>query len=470
MKKTVFLLLCAFCACPFVSAKNQSALAQLNVAAGKNASYDFPYGVSYSSGGQFVVQPDSATLPVFPGKPAKPPAKPRFDPESAVMLQGFHWYADSYWNNAPDGWWGTLAARAPEVGKMGFNLVWFPPAAVGSYYPTEWYNLNGQWGKREQLEKAIAAMHAAGLKVLADIVLNHRNGKTDWADFKNPDWPTNVIVKDDEWQGSPKSENYDQGQGDHGCRDIDHTKEIVQRDAKAYLIWLRGLGYDGWRYDMVKGFPGYYVGLYNAASNPAFSVGEFYDTNRQALANWVDATDSTAGKANASTAFDFTTKYNITGAAESGRYGILADGGKPSGLIGWWPAKAVTFVENHDTSPRDPNFIANASDEYKKQRTIGYAYILTHPGVPCVFWPHLFDWGDAYKGKILKLVEIRKNAGITATSPVEILRAEDNLYVAVVSGKKNKVLVKLGSSWNWQPEPGWASAENGEGYAVWTRP
>ncbi|HOI42670.1 MAG TPA: hypothetical protein PK523_06965, partial [Elusimicrobiales bacterium] len=25
---------------------------------------------------------------------------------SAVMLQGFHWYADSYWLDLPRGWWG----------------------------------------------------------------------------------------------------------------------------------------------------------------------------------------------------------------------------------------------------------------------------------------------------------------------------------------------------------------------------
>lgn len=24
---------------------------------------------------------------------------------------------------------------------------------------------------------------------------------------------------------------------------------------------------------------------------------------------------------------------------------------------------------------------------------LGYAYILTHPGVPCVFYDHFFDWG-----------------------------------------------------------------------------
>jgi alpha-amylase len=35
----------------------------------------------------------------------------------------------------------------------------------------------------------------------------------------------------------------------------------------------------------------------------------------------------------------------------------------------------------------------------------GYAYILTHPGMPCIFWEHAFDWGhyDALKD----LVKVR---------------------------------------------------------------
>lgn len=460
MRKILVLVLCLALS-PAFAAEAVSALKQIDVS-NKISSVDAP-----------AIPEASDATPPDTGKGV--PARPRFDANSAIMLQGFHWYADSYWYNPPNGWWGVLADHAAEVGKFGFNLIWFPPAAVGSYYPSEWYNLNGQWGKQDQLLNAIGAMHASGVKVIGDIIFNHRNGKTGWADFKNPDWPTNVIVQDDEWQGiagAPhygKSPNYDEGQGDWGCRDIDHRFPVVQQDAKKYLVWLRSLGFDGWRYDMVKGFPGYYVGMYNAASNPAFSVGEYYDTNRQALAGWADSTDGSAGKANASSVFDFTTRYNIVYAIESGHFEVLNDNGKPSGLIGWWPAKAVTFVDNHDTAPRDPAFMTNVPEVYRVQRMLGYAYILTHPGVPCVFWPHLFDWGDKYKYKIAKLVEIRRNAGITATSPVQILNAEYNLYTSITYGQKQKVALKLGSSWRWSPGPGWYCVESGDNYAIWVQ-
>ena len=35
----------------------------------------------------------------------------------------------------------------------------------------------------------------------------------------------------------------------------------------------------------------------------------------------------------------------------------------------------------------------------------GYAYILTHPGIPCIMWEHYFDHG--FGGCIKHLVEVR---------------------------------------------------------------
>lgn len=402
-----------------------------------------------------------------------PPKQKRLDTENSrlILLQGFHWYADDYWYHPPKGWWGVLADRAPEVGRAGFDLVWFPPVSNGSYYPNQWYNLDSQWGKKEELFRAVKAMHGAGVKVVADIILNHRNGTKDWADFTNPDWPTTAIVRNDEWQGSPKSMYDDEGQGDFGCRDLDHRLPVVQNDSKVFLRWLRNtVGFDGWRYDMVKGFPAHYVRQYNEASSPLFSVGEFYDSNRQLLADWVDGTDNGPGRANASTVFDFTTRYNLVSAVESERYEILNEGGRPSGMIGWWPAKSVTFIENHDTSPRDVNFLPNASPEYRTQRLMGYAYLLTHPGIPSVFWPHFFDWGSDYRARIQALIDIRKAAGITSTSRMLVLQATNELYAAVIDGENKRVVMKLGRNWGWNPGAGWTLAATGERYAVWTQP
>ncbi|MFA6433417.1 MAG: alpha-amylase C-terminal beta-sheet domain-containing protein [Elusimicrobiales bacterium] len=398
------------------------------------------------------------------------------DGSPAIMLQGFHWYADGYWYHPPKGWWGVLEQNAGEIARSGFNLVWFPPASNGSYYPNEWYNLDSQWGTRAALVQAVNAMHAAGVKVVADIVLNHRNGATNWLDFKNPDWPSTVIVRNDEvwaqpaYAGLARSPNDDEGQGELGCRDLDHKDPLVRQDATVFLRWLKNtIGFDGWRYDMVKGFAPSHIKNYNEASSPVFSVGEYYDGNRQLITDWIDGTDNSPGKPNASSAFDFPTRFSLIAAVEGDRYELLNDNGRPSGLIGWWPSKAVTFVENHDTSPRDPAFINNAPAQYRDQRLMGYAYILTHPGIPCVFWPHLFDWGPAYKAQLQALAAVRRNAGITSTSQVRIISATNGLYAAVVTGKTRRVALKLGSSWDWQPGNGWTLAASGEKYAVWTQ-
>ena len=49
--------------------------------------------------------------------------------------------------------------------------------------------------------------------------------------------------------------------------------------------------------------------------------------------------------------------------------------GKAPGLVGWWPAKAVTFIENHDTGSTQQHW--PFPSEYVGT---GYAYLLTHPG------------------------------------------------------------------------------------------
>ncbi len=96
---------------------------------------------------------------------------------------------------------------------------------------------------------------------------------------------------------------------------------------------------------------------------------------------------------------------------------------------------------------------------------LGYAYLLTHPGVPCVFWTHYFDWGEATRRRMDRLIKVRQHAGIHASSHVEIKEAGNGLYAAIVDGR---VALKLGSR-GWHPGGGWQLALDGEKFAVWTR-
>ena len=46
---------------------------------------------------------------------------------------------------------------------------------------------------------------------------------------------------------------------------------------------------------------------------------------------------------------------------------------------GWWPAKAVTFIDNHDTGSTQ-HMWPFPTDKVMQ----GYAYILTHPDTPMI--------------------------------------------------------------------------------------
>ncbi|HSP78574.1 MAG TPA: alpha-amylase family glycosyl hydrolase, partial [Myxococcaceae bacterium] len=308
----------------------------------------------------------------------------------AVMLQGFHWES----HESPS-WWNVVNTQAADIASSGFTLVWLPPssdaASVEGYLPRQLYVQNSAYGTEAQLKSAIGALHGHGVKALADIVINHRVGTTHWADFTNPTWGSNAVCSGDEWAGA--TGNPDTGDGYGAARDLDHTQGFVRSDLSTWMNWLKSsIGYDGWRYDYVKGYAGSYVGTYNTNTVPYFSVGEVWtdlnlanpDPHRQLIVDWVNAT---GGR---SAAFDFTTKGLLQQAVQYNEFWRLKDSqGKPSGVIGWWPAKSVTFIDNHDTGPSPGGSGGQNHWPFPSDKVMqGYADILTHPGIPTVYWPH----------------------------------------------------------------------------------
>lgn len=391
--------------------------------------------------------------------------RPRLDIPNMVMLQGFHWTSTK---TKP--WWGIVAGKAGEIGRAGFNMVWLPPsghaASDEGYLPGRYYDQESRYGTQKQLQQAVDSLHRAGVGAMADIVVNHRVGSTDWADFTEPQWGPESICSDDEWPGA-KGER-DTGYGFHAGRDLDHTKKFVRDDIVDWLNWMYSyIGYDAWRFDYSKGYSAKYAGEYVTRSKNTFSVGEFWDdlspsdtnAHRQRLCDWLDE-----ARANVSL-FDFTTKGILQLAVATRAYYKLRDhDGKPSGLIGWWPERAVTFIDNHDTGPSmggGQNHWPFPSDEIMQ----GYTYILTHPGIPCIYWVHYFDWG--LKEEINKLIQVRKRNKINYKSPVKIIIADKNQYVAEVGGS---IIMKIGFDYSWSPNmQQWKLATSGKNYAVWER-
>ena len=157
----------------------------------------------------------------------------------------------------------------------------------------------------------------------------------------------------------------------------------MQQDVEAYLKWLHGeFGYDGWRYDYCKGYDGKYVGIYNAATHPYLSVGEYWDGGYDPVAAWIEATERQ------SMAFDFPSKYAaLNNGLAKNNYANMSwienkTTWRPAGMIHHhnYNRYAITFVDNHDTY-RDGN-------KYTGNIQAAYAFLLSSPGIPCVFWPH----------------------------------------------------------------------------------
>ncbi|WP_372371468.1 alpha-amylase C-terminal beta-sheet domain-containing protein [Candidatus Uabimicrobium sp. HlEnr_7] len=380
-----------------------------------------------------------------------------------IILQGFHWTS-----HTTKPWWKIIETKSSEIAQAGFTMVWFPPSSGAAsnegYLPHQLYLQNSKYGNQEQLQSAIKSLHSLGIKAIADIVINHRVGTKNWADFTNPNWGEDAVCRDDEWQGAKG--NFDTGEKYGAARDVDHTQVYVQKSIIDWMLWLKNtIGYDGVRYDYVKGYSAKYNKIYNDAVSPSFSVGELWDNldvnnpdpHRQQLCDWIDAGNAT------SAAFDFTTKGILQLAVRNGEYWRLKDkNAKPVGLIGWWPERAVTFIDNHDTGP-SPSGGQNHWPFPSEKLMQGYCYILTHPGIPCVYWVHYFDW--KLGKEISTIMSIRKKFGITSASKVEIKQANSNIYAAIID---SKLAMKIGDG-DWSPKGNWKLLASGNKYAIWTK-
>ena len=445
---------------------------------------------------------------------------PTFTPseKSGVMLQGFNWgsaprTASSHWGK----WYNVMLNNADTIGDK-FSYVWCPPpskcdtASSEGYCPTELNVLDNCYGTANELKQMIQAISPA--KAIADIVVNHRSGSTSWGDFTNPDWGVvkgskyGAICSNDE--GFTKEPDLmgkatvkgasDTGEGYEASRDVDHTNTTVQQ---GIVDWMNDVlklaGFVGWRYDYVKGFDGKYVGQYNAGSNAEFSVGEYWPTagynsgNPSAwgneIKNWISETASNGGQK--SKAFDFALKgamnsifgctwfdenWNGGSSGASNNYGLLADS---SNLVISQPADAVTFVENHDTGSTQNHWALNTNAV-----GIAYAFILTHPGYPCVAWQHYFTYAESgsydseyyskikasttyiannivpgtsstYREHIDYLIDLRNRVGIEYDDKVVTTGTTSSCYVGEIVGNNGTLLVKIGN----------VTAATGEGYA-----
>jgi len=267
----------------------------------------------------------------------------------------------------------------------------------------------------------------------------------------------------------------------------------------------RDMGFSSLRFDFVRGYKAEHLREYaesTVAPRGELSVAEFWDdgggidpnyTSAEMLASYCERAGPSVG------CFDFPLKGALMNAFRDMDMSMLAVQGEDGklrapGLMGLRPGQSFTWLENHDTSAPQCHW---PFPESPGKMLAGYAYILCHPGIPCVFWPHMFgvenldgvatgkpidvtlteemgrydergvwvppeesdfSWEENWPGvepgsvgsqagvkgpcfsgllgrDIKAIAKARKATGVRNDSPYTILRADKELYVAEIMGK-----------------------------------
>ncbi|HEY6877648.1 MAG TPA: alpha-amylase [Polyangiales bacterium] len=379
--------------------------------------------------------------------------------ENGVMLQYFHWHL------APDGsLWNELAERARELQGRGVTGVWIPPAYKGAdgandpgYAVYDLYDLGEfeqkgsrrtKYGTKEELRRAIQALHEQKIRVYADIVFNQRCGADEteevearrvdlddrnkvedqtikiqaWTKFtfpgrgaqhssmkwsaehflacdsdaNNPGEPAIYLFKDKTFSGDV---SFEQGNFDYlmGC-DVDVYHEQVRAELFAFGRWfVDTTQVDGFRLDALKHIPATFLKDWlnhlraHFGGREMFAVGEYWTPSLDELKAYLDKIEGTMRL------FDAPLHYRFLQAAQQGQdfdLRTIFDGS----LVADNPLMAVTFVDNHDTQPGGS--LESWIDPWFKP--LAYALItLRRDGYPCLFYPDYFGFpGNEHTGEL----------------------------------------------------------------------
>lgn len=363
-----------------------------------------------------------------------------------TMMQYFEWYLPS-----DATLWKKLTKDAKHLENIGINYLWLPPAYKGAggiddvgYGVYDLFDLGEfdqkdsiptKYGTKDEYVNAIKILHENNIKVLADIVLNHKMGadetedvlavvddsndrnvslteakpirvwtkyifpgrnnvysdfKWNWTHFHGIDWDeatgTAAIYK---FYGKHWDENVDKENGNYDYlmgADIDLNNYDVIKELKIWGRWyLDTTLVDGFRLDAVKHirsefYPDWLKDLRAYSEKKLFSVGEYWSLNIDTINHYIDLTEGCMS------VFDVPLHYNFYRASISnGEFNmskIFEDT-----VVGTRPDKAVTFVENHDTE------LGQALQSWVLDwfKPLAYSLILLRKdGLPCIFY------GDYY--------------------------------------------------------------------------
>jgi len=370
-----------------------------------------------------------------------------------TIFQFFHWYYP-----IENKLWKEVAKQAEHLKFLGISHIWLPPACksgagingvgydVYDLFDLGEFNQKGtvrtKYGTKTEYISAIKKLHANNLFVLADIVLNHKNGadenerapvlQVDFHDrnkvISEPfekdvptkyyfparkkkysefiwDWKTFTGI-DENANGHDKSifkilngygELWDDVIGDEFGNfdyllgaDIEFRNPYVKEELKYWGKWyVETTGVDGFRLDAVKHISPHFYKEWLDFMNETFgkkffTIAEYWSQDAALLQAYLDAMEDRVQL------FDVPLHHNFYEASKKGKAYSLPDIFNGT-LIASRPQSAISFVDNHDTQPTQAleSFV-----EYWFKPHANALILLRHEGIPCVFYTDYY--GGSY--------------------------------------------------------------------------
>ena len=365
---------------------------------------------------------------------------------NGTMLQGFSWHLPADGQH-----WLRVAEQAELFAKAGITAVWLPPAYKGQagkndvgYGVYDTYDLGEfdqkdtvatKYGTRAEYQAAIDAIHANGMEVLADVVLDHRIGAdgterveatevsqanrnqavssqhpiTAWTRFWYPGragkysefaWDWNCFLGTDydeetkrnsiylfhgkRWAG--RAEQVATGAYDYLMGDVvDLMYQPVYDELERWGEWyVNGSNLDGFRLDAIRHmdrqfYLNWLSDLRRATGRELFSVGADSSPDVRELQEYL-------GSERCMSLFDVPLYYRLY-AASKNEGGIDLSRILDNTLVQKDPVHAVTFVASRDTQPGQA-LLGFVEPWFKPS---AYALILLRQdGYPCVSYGDLF--------------------------------------------------------------------------------
>jgi cyclomaltodextrinase / maltogenic alpha-amylase / neopullulanase len=278
----------------------------------------------------------------------------------------------------------AIMKRLDDLADLGITALWLAPINVSppgdyGYAVVDYFELNPDYGSKEDFRQMVQEAHARGIRVLMDFVPNHSSAQHPY-----------FLSAKEGGPGSPYWDFYDRDESGEPTHYFDWTHlpnlnyenpEVRRWMMEAFTYWVREFDVDGYRVDACWGVkqrrpdfwpewrkelkrvkPDLFLLAEASARDPYY-----FDNGYDVGYDWTDALGVWAWKV-VWDAYEYRLlAYNLTYALTN-----KPEGYHPDALI-------FRFLNNNDTGTR---FITKHGEGVTWVAT---ALLLTLPGIPCIY-------------------------------------------------------------------------------------